>query len=140
MTCLYKLFVDFIYYLITQLVFDYHFILAAAVVQLKTITSALPEDKSSSNSIIEKIAVLQNLLTHVIIIICSIINLHLDVYKISQLYFNFSESSFPKGDSNIFEYSDWTTAPSEARENWHQKAVVSLIESGGLNWLVGKVG
>ncbi|KAK1395990.1 Beach domain-containing protein b [Heracleum sosnowskyi] len=111
-------------------------LMKAAVVQLKTITSALPEDKSSSNSIVEKIAVLQNLLRHVVLIICSFINLHSDVYEIPQPYFNFLESSFPKGGPNFFKCSGGTTAPYEARDNWHQKAVVSVIEAGGLNWLV----
>lgn len=118
---------------------DFHLIIAAAVGQLKTITSALPEVESLSNSIIEKIAVLQNLLRHVVLIICSFINLHSDVYEITQPYFNFSESSFPKAGSNLFRSSGGTTVPSEARAHWHQKAVVSVIEAGGLNWLVGKV-
>lgn len=114
-------------------------LMKAAVGQLKTITSALPEVESLSNSIIEKIAVLQNLLRHVVLIICSFINLHSDVYEITQPYFNFSESSFPKAGSNLFRSSGGTTVPSEARAHWHQKAVVSVIEAGGLNWLVGKV-
>uniref|UniRef100_A0A162A6C6 BEACH domain-containing protein n=1 Tax=Daucus carota subsp. sativus TaxID=79200 RepID=A0A162A6C6_DAUCS len=108
----------------------------AGVMQLNTITDALPDDESSSNSIIEKIAVLQNLLRRAVLIICSFINLHPNVYEISQPYFSFSKLSFPEGGSNIFEYPGGTTASSEAWVVWHQKSVVSVIEAGGFNWLV----
>lgn len=119
---------------------DFHLVIAAGVMQLNTITDALPDDESSSNSIIEKIAVLQNLLRRAVLIICSFINLHPNVYEISQPYFSFSKLSFPEGGSNIFEYPGGTTASSEAWVVWHQKSVVSVIEAGGFNWLVGKVG
>lgn len=116
------------------------FIIAAAVVQLKTITSALSADESLSSFILEKISFLQTLLRHVVLIICSFINLYSDVYELSQPYYSMLKFSFLKGGSKSVESSSETTAPSEARIRWHQKAVISVMEAGGLNWLVGKVG
>lgn len=120
--------------------YDVLFIIAAAVVQLKTITSVLSADESLSSSILEKIAFLQALLRHVVLILCSFINLHSDVYEISQPYYNMLKFGSPMGGSNSVGSSSEATAPSEARVCWHQKAVISVMEAGGLNWLVGKVG
>lgn len=111
-------------------------LMKAAVVQLKTITSVLSADESLSSSILEKITFLQALLRHVVLIICSFINLHSDVYEISQPYHNMLKFGSPKGGSNSAGSSSETTAPSEARVCWHQKAVISVMEAGGLNWLV----
>lgn len=118
---------------------DVHLIIAAAVVQLKTITSALSADESLSSSILEKIAFLQTLLRHVVLIICSFISLHSDVYELSQPYYNMLKFGFPTGGSKSVGSSSETTL-SEARVCWQQKAVISVMEAGGLNWLVGKVG
>lgn len=120
--------------------YDVHLIIAAAVVQLKTITSVLSADESLSSSILEKIAFLQTLLKHVVLIICSFINLHSDVYEISQPFYNMLKFDSSVGGSNSVGSSSETIAPSEARVCWHQKAVISVMEAGGLNWLVGKVG
>ncbi|KAL1821830.1 hypothetical protein ACET3Z_016699 [Daucus carota] len=111
-------------------------LMKAAVVQLKTITSALSADESLSSFILEKISFLQTLLRHVVLIICSFINLYSDVYELSQPYYSMLKFSFLKGGSKSVESSSETTAPSEARIRWHQKAVISVMEAGGLNWLV----
>ncbi|CAK9186584.1 unnamed protein product [Ilex paraguariensis] len=112
-------------------------LLKAAVVQLKTITCALSADESLSNSVAEKSGILQRMLVHVVLTISSFINLRSDVYEKSQLYGNSLEFSVPMGSVTSREPSSGTKAPhSETRLCWHQKAVVLVMEAGGLNWLV----
>ncbi|CAI9294876.1 unnamed protein product [Lactuca saligna] len=42
-------------------------------------------------------------------------------------------------DNSIEPFIDSRDPLSEKRLQWHQKAVISVMEAGGLNWLVGKV-
>lgn len=112
-------------------------LMKAAVVQLKTITSALSADESLSNSITEKIGILQKILVQVVSIICSFINLSSNVYEKAKLYSNNLEFSIPTGGATSNEsYSGIEVPVFEVRLRWHQKAVVSVMEAGGLNWLV----
>lgn len=74
-------------------------------------------------------------------IICHFIVLHSDVYQKAQLHSSGLEFSVSRGGGSSFDSSACLmTPPSETKLHWHQKAVVLVMEAGGLNWLVGKVG
>ncbi|KAI8015885.1 BEACH domain-containing protein B [Camellia lanceoleosa] len=101
-------------------------LMKAAVVQLKTITGALSADENLSSFMLEKTRILQQLLVYVVSIICNFIVLHSDVYEKTQMYNSKLEFSVPRA----------CIIPFETRLHWHQKAVVLVMEAGGLNWLV----
>ena len=115
--------------------------ISAAVVQLKTVASILSADESLSNFTVEKTGILQKVLVYVVSIICSFIDLHTNTLEKTQLYSNAVEFSVPRnGASSSDPPSSLKVSICETRLQWHQKAVVSVMEAGGLNWLVGKVG
>ncbi|XP_059637635.1 BEACH domain-containing protein B [Cornus florida] len=112
-------------------------LMKAAVIQLKTITGALSADEGLSNFIVEKTAILQKILLHVVSIICSFTDLSSNIYGKAHLYSNGLKFSVPKGGTTSNDSSISSDASfSEARLSWHLKAVVSVMEAGGLNWLV----
>lgn len=112
---------------------------SGAVVQLKTITSALSADESLSNFAVEKSGLLQQILVYVVSVIYSFIDLDSNVYEKAQLYSN-GIGFVPSGGKSPLDSSSNLKAPSyETMLSWHHKAVVSVMEAGGLNWLVGKV-
>ncbi|XP_022861479.1 uncharacterized protein LOC111381867 [Olea europaea var. sylvestris] len=124
-------------------VFSYHggiqkltALLKAAVVQLKTVISALSADESLSNTMVEKTGILQKVLVYVVSVISNFIDLH-----------SYPEEKFPLNRSNmeLFVTSSETSSEtsttaeslvSETMLLWHQKSVISVMEAGGLNWLV----
>lgn len=113
---------------------------SGAVVQLKTITSAVSADESLSTFAVDKTRLLQQILVYVVSIMCCFIDLDSSVYEKVQLCSNSICFVSSDGASSI-DCSGNSKVPSdETRLQWHQKAVVSVMEAGGLNWLVGKVG
>ncbi|CAI9116125.1 OLC1v1017198C2 [Oldenlandia corymbosa var. corymbosa] len=74
-------------------------LMKAAVVQLKTVSSALLTDESLSPSLLEKSGILQKILMHVVLVLFRSIDLHSHTHEKKQ-------------------------------------SIVSLMEAGGLNWLV----
>ena len=110
-----------------------------AVVQLKTISGALSADESLSDFATEKIRLLQQILTYVVSIIYIFIDLGYNIDKKDELFCSLvgfvSHADAPVSSSNSSR-----VLSTEARLHWRQKAVVSVMEAGGLNWLVGKVG
>ncbi|CAL5385752.1 unnamed protein product [Camellia sinensis] len=115
-------------------------LMKAAVVQLKTITGALSADENLSSFMLEKTRILQQLLVYVVSIICNFIVLHSDVYEKTQMYNSKLEFSVPRGGATLTDPSASLNNPLfETRLHWHQKAVVLVMEAGGLNWLVGKL-
>lgn len=112
-------------------------LMKAAVVQLKTVASILSADESLSNFTVEKTGILQKVLVYVVSIICSFIDLHTNTLEKTQLYSNAVEFSVPRsGASSSDPPSSLKVSICETRLQWHQKAVVSVMEAGGLNWLV----
>lgn len=111
-------------------------LMKAAVVQLKAIASALSADEALSNPVAEKIAILQNILLYVVSIIGSFINLHFSTPKKTWLNSGYMEIFGPRS----IEIHDIVTgvdvSDSETMIRWRQKAIVSVMEAGGLNWLV----
>ncbi|KAL6995198.1 hypothetical protein U1Q18_005333, partial [Sarracenia purpurea var. burkii] len=112
-------------------------LMKAAVVQLKTITGALSADENLSSSILEKTRILQQLLLYIVAIVCSFIVQHSDVYEKAQLHNKNLEFSVSRSGATSIDPSTGLKNPlSETRLQWHQKAVVLVMEAGGLNWLV----
>lgn len=112
----------------------------AAVVQLKTITSALPADESLSNTIVQNAGILQQILVHVVSIICNFIDLHSSIEENVQFKSTSTEFSAARSDEVYINPSTAVKSPvSETILSWHQTTVVSVMEAGGLNWLLGKV-
>lgn len=116
------------------------FFVSGVVVQFKALTIAFSGDESLSHMTVEKTGLLQQILVYVVLIICNFIDLNTNVYKKAQLYSSSVEFSVTNWGASSVDSSSSLKVPSEARLYWHQKAVVSVMEAGGLNWLVGKVG
>lgn len=84
---------------------------------------------------------MQELLVNVVSVICNFMVLHSDVYQKAQLHSNSLEFSVSRaGGTSVDSSGSLMNPTSETRLHWHQKAVVLVMEAGGLNWLVGKVG
>ncbi|TYH12058.1 hypothetical protein ES288_A06G035800v1 [Gossypium darwinii] len=111
-------------------------LMKGAVIQLKTMTGSLSVDENFSNFLTEKIGFLQRLLVYVVSIMCSLIDLDSNIYEKAQMY-NITEGSYEIGASSSIDSSNSLKGSlSETRLHWHQKAIVSVMEAGGLNWLV----
>lgn len=112
---------------------------AGSVVQLKAISSAVSADEDLSSFTVEKTLLLQQILVYVVSIIFSFIDLNSNVYEGIECN-SILKGFFSEDGGSLFDTSYGSLkVPSETKINWHQKAVVSLMEAGGLNWLVGKV-
>ncbi|KAJ0790760.1 putative transcription factor WD40-like family [Helianthus annuus] len=114
-------------------------LMKAAVVQLKTIAGALSADDTLSSSNVEKAVFLQKILVHVISIVCGFINLRVDVHGKALIDVDNLEASVERIATNPEPFTSSRDPLSENRLQWHHKAVISVMEAGGLNWLVGKL-
>ncbi|GMI77267.1 hypothetical protein HRI_001396000 [Hibiscus trionum] len=110
-------------------------LMKGAVLQLKTMTGSLSADENLSNFLAEKTSFLQRVLVYVVSIIFSFINLDSNIYEKAQMY-SITEDFYEIGDSSSIDSSNSLKGSSETRLHWHQKAIVSVMEAGGLNWLV----
>jgi len=109
------------------------------VVQLKTISQALSADANCSDSAVEKIKLLQQILTYVVSIIYIFIDLGSNIDKKDELFCSLV-GFISHAETPIISSNSSKVLSTEARLHWRQKAIVSVMEAGGLNWLVGKVG
>lgn len=109
------------------------------MVQLKTISGALSADESLSDFAVEKIKLLQQILTYVVSIIYIFIDLGSNIDKKDELFCSLV-GFISHADAPIISSNSSKVLSTEARLHWRQKAIVSVMEAGGLNWLVGKVG
>ncbi|KDP41494.1 hypothetical protein JCGZ_15901 [Jatropha curcas] len=110
-------------------------LMKGAVVQLKAFAGALSGEESLSNVIVEKMELLQQILVYVVSIICSFIDLNTNEYEKAQ-YSGSVEFSVSTWAASSMDSSSGLKIPTETRLYWHQKAVVLVMEAGGLNWLV----
>ncbi|KAK4387686.1 hypothetical protein Sango_2375200 [Sesamum angolense] len=125
-------------------VFGYHggiqkltALMKAAVVQLKTITSALPADESLLNTMVESAGTLQKILVHVVSVICNFIDFHSSIEENVQDKRTKTKSSVARSGEILINPCTAVKSPvSETILSWHQKTVVSVMEAGGLNWLL----
>nr|GLL18344.1 BEACH domain-containing protein B isoform X1 [Ipomoea trifida] len=112
-------------------------LMKATVVQLKTIASALSTDGSLSNSVVERISIFQNILVRAVSIIGSFIDLQPSTCKKAHLSSSHLEFFVSRSSRETTEPSlDMNDSLPEVMLQWHKKAVVSVMEAGGLNWLV----
>ncbi|KAJ3679372.1 hypothetical protein LUZ60_017383 [Juncus effusus] len=117
-------------------------LLKAAVIQLKALASSLSSEENSSTVTIEKTRTVQTILLYAVTIICTFMDLECCSQNKSSADSNNSGGcisyrslrslrSFGTGDLN---------SPKGARSDhmlrWQQKAVVLVMETGGVNWLV----
>ncbi|TKY74425.1 BEACH domain-containing protein lvsC [Spatholobus suberectus] len=110
-------------------------LMKGAVVQLKTISGALSADESLSDSAVEKIRLLQQILTYVVSIIYIFIDLGSNIDKKDELFCS-PVGFISHADTPIISSNSSKVLSTEARLHWRQKAIVSVMEAGGLNWLV----
>ncbi|KAH0452153.1 hypothetical protein IEQ34_019452 [Dendrobium chrysotoxum] len=110
-------------------------LLKAAVVRLKTLTSTLGVDEQLSSSIVEKTKFLQKILCFAVSIVFGFMQLyssrnknveHMDLMRQTSLKHSLLEVSAKNRKDSI----------SEARIHWQQKAIILVMEAGGVNWLV----
>ncbi|XP_015579782.2 BEACH domain-containing protein B isoform X1 [Ricinus communis] len=111
-------------------------LMKGAVVQLKALTGAISGDESLSNAIVEKTKLLQQILVYVVSIMCTFIDLNTNEYEKAQLYSSSLDFPVSGWDALSTGSSSISKIPTETRLYWHQKAVMSVMEAGGLNWLV----
>eukprot|EP00256_Glycine_max_P033137 XP_006578291.1 BEACH domain-containing protein B isoform X3 [Glycine max] len=110
-------------------------LMKGAVVELKTISGALSADQSLSDSAVEKIKLLQQILTYVVSIIYIFIDLGSNIDKKDELFCSLV-GFISHADAPIISSNSSKVLSTEARLHWRQKAIVSVMEAGGLNWLV----
>nr|XP_011458851.1 PREDICTED: BEACH domain-containing protein lvsC isoform X3 [Fragaria vesca subsp. vesca] len=111
-------------------------LMKGVVVQLKTISGALSADEKLSNFMVEKTGLLQQILVYVVSIISTFIDLNSNVNEKRQMYSNTIGFLSGGGASRVDSSSTSKDPSSEILLRWHQQAVVSVMEAGGLNWLV----
>ncbi|KAG6608127.1 BEACH domain-containing protein B, partial [Cucurbita argyrosperma subsp. sororia] len=92
-------------------------LMKGAVIQLKTIAGELSGDEGLSNIVVENTRLLQ----HVLINVVSIVHSFIDI-----------DSLLCAEDHSL----SMNIPSCEERLMWRQKAVVSVMEAGGINWLV----
>ncbi|WCJ24773.1 hypothetical protein M5689_006707 [Euphorbia peplus] len=109
-------------------------LMKGAVVQLKTLTSALSGDEGLFHVVAEKAELLQKVLLYVVSIICTFIDLKTIECEKAQFHADSVEFSAP--ERGFFLTGSSSFIPSEIKVYWHQKAIMSVMEAGGLNWLV----
>ncbi|GAB4839466.1 hypothetical protein Ancab_028989 [Ancistrocladus abbreviatus] len=114
-------------------------LIKAAVVQLKSISGALSVDEGLSNSSMDKIELLQKLLVLAVSIVCSFIDLNSNPYEMAQVYCDPLFHDQKNNASVVDSSSMFKVRLRETVLHWKPKAVVSVLEAGGLNWLVGKI-
>ena len=109
---------------------------SAAVVKLKTLTSLLAADEQLSNKTVENMRMMQKILVYIVTIISNFMDLEPAATRISRVA-NTTDHTPP--DKNLATVTPNTTRRFVSDRNWQQKAIVSVMEAGGVNWLVGKV-
>nr|XP_029116201.1 BEACH domain-containing protein B isoform X4 [Elaeis guineensis] len=110
-------------------------LLKAAVVQLKTLTSALAVDEQLSSSSVEKTRTLQNLLVYIVSVVFIFVELHSSATMKNQVVD--IVKYLPSKDNLLgVRSSNPKSLISEKKLDWKQKAIVLVMEAGGVNWLV----
>ncbi|XP_038988519.1 LOW QUALITY PROTEIN: BEACH domain-containing protein B-like [Phoenix dactylifera] len=110
-------------------------LLKAAVVQLKTLTSALAVDEQLSSSSVEKTRTLQKLLVYVVSVVFVFVELHSSATMKNQ-FVDIVKYLPSKDNLLVVPSSNPKSLISEKKLDWQQKAIVLVMEAGGVNWLV----
>lgn len=89
---------------------------------------------------VEYAGVLQKILIHVVSIICNFIDFHSSTAENELIRSTGMESFAGKSKETYNDPSVPVKTPaSDTNLSWHQTTVVSVMEAGGLNWLLGNV-
>ncbi|KAL6629117.1 hypothetical protein ACP70R_028882 [Stipagrostis hirtigluma subsp. patula] len=108
-------------------------LLKAAVVKLKTLTSLLAADEQLSNKTVENMMMMQKILVYIVTIISNFMDLEPTAMRIPQ-FLNTSGCTLSR--NYLTTVSSSTTQGIVSDRNWQKKAIVSVMEAGGVNWLV----
>ncbi|KAG9440194.1 hypothetical protein H6P81_020359 [Aristolochia fimbriata] len=112
-------------------------LMKAAVIQLKSLTSTFATDEYLSHSVVEKVRFLQKILLSVVSIISGFIELNPAVFEKAQQHDSNVNSSAASESACLASHSSSNRgALPELKSEWQQKAIISVLEAGGLNWLV----
>lgn len=107
-------------------------LLKAAVVKLKTLTSLLATDEQLSNRTVENMRMMQKILVHIVTIISNFMDLEPAATRISRVV----NSTDHTPSNNLATVTPNAIRRFVSDRNWQQKAIVSVMEAGGVNWLV----
>lgn len=107
-------------------------LLKAAVVKLKTLTSLLATDEQLSNRTVENMRMMQKILVYIVTIISNFMDLEPAATRISRV----ANSTDHTPSNNLATVTPSSTRRFVSDRNWQQKAIVSVMEAGGVNWLV----
>ncbi|XP_057532553.1 BEACH domain-containing protein B isoform X2 [Amaranthus tricolor] len=110
-------------------------LIKATVVQLKAIAGTLSGDDTLPDVVLDTFELLQKLLIHVVSILCSFMDLNSDAYEMANLYRKII-LSLPSGSASMIDPSSTFKVHRGKMHLWKQTAIVSVMEAGGLNWLV----
>lgn len=109
----------------------------AALVLLRTITSALSADEILSSTVVDNTGILQKILVYVVSVICNFVDIHPIMDEVIQLESINMESVSRVGEISLNRSTILKSAHAETILFWHQTTVISVMEAGGLNWLSG---
>lgn len=115
----------------------FFYVYSAAVVKLKTLTSLLAADEELSNKTVENMRTMQKVLVYIVTIISNFMDLEPSTTRISQFILNSSRHTL--SSNYLAAVTPNTSKNMVSDRNWQKKAIVSVMEAGGVNWLVGKV-
>jgi hypothetical protein len=101
------------------------------------LTSLLAADEQLSNKTVENMRMMQNILVYIVTIISNFMDLEPSATRLSRVV-NTTVHTPP--NKFLATVTPNTTKRYVSDRNWQQKAIVSVMEAGGVNWLVGKVG
>jgi hypothetical protein len=111
----------------------------ASVIQLKGLASSLAADEQLSGAGVEKTRTLQTILVYVVNIISFFMDFDSSPTKAAQ-----TVNINTKEQSSSSAHAGDTTSPTATKgtlpdlmSRWQQKAIVLVMEAGGVNWLVG---
>ncbi|KAL5212760.1 hypothetical protein ABZP36_023607 [Zizania latifolia] len=108
-------------------------LLKAAVVKLKTLTSLLATDELLSKKAIENMKMMQKILVYIVTIISNFMNLEPTVTRITQFV---RTTEHTLSNNFLATVTPRSTQSTVHDRNWQQKAIVAVMEAGGVNWLV----
>ncbi|XP_062179129.1 BEACH domain-containing protein B-like [Phragmites australis] len=110
-------------------------LLKAAVAQLKSLNSLLASDDQSSDEAVENTRMMLNVLVWIITIISNFMKLELIISRIPCFV---KTTKYTPSNSHLATVTSSTleSTISDTLRHWQQKAIVLVMEAGGVNWLV----
>uniref|UniRef100_A0A0D9WT98 Plastocyanin-like domain-containing protein n=1 Tax=Leersia perrieri TaxID=77586 RepID=A0A0D9WT98_9ORYZ len=110
-------------------------LLKAAVAQLKTLNSLLSADDNSSCQAVEHIKMMLNMIIYIVTIISNFMKLEPTVARVPH-FLNSTKYASSKNHLTTVTPSTSESAISDTLRHWQQRAIVLVMEAGGVNLLV----